>query len=69
MVPRFVMPEAMQSLAQLSPMAWALDGFHAIMLRRGGAVDIAAPCVKLLLLATALLAAALWIHDRRRTQV
>src|SRR5213078_4792875 len=29
MVPRFVMPESMQKLSQASPMAWALDGFHA----------------------------------------
>jgi len=32
-------------------MAWALDGFHAVILRQGGAADIAAPCVKLLALA------------------
>jgi len=66
MVPRFVMPAAMQRWAELSPMAWALDGFHAVILRQGGAADIAAPCAKLLALATALLAAALWVHHRRR---
>src|SRR5256714_1351181 len=58
-VPRFVMPETMQKLSQASPMAWALDGFHAVILRQGGAPDIAAPCVKLLALALALFAAAL----------
>jgi ABC-2 type transport system permease protein len=66
MVPRFVMPEAMQKLSEVSPMAWALDGFHAVILRQGGAADIAAPCMKLLVLAAALLAAALWVHHRRR---
>src|SRR6266852_3964008 len=66
MVPRFVMPEAMQKLSEVSPMAWALDGFHAVILRGGGAADIAAPCAKLLALAAALLAAALWVHHRRR---
>ena len=66
MVPRFVMPEAMQKLSEASPMAWALDGFHAVILRHGGAADIAAPCVKLLALAATLLAAALWVHHRRR---
>jgi len=66
MVPRFVMPEAMQKLSEASPMAWALDGFHAVILRQGGAADIAAPCAKLLALAAALLAAALWVHHRRR---
>jgi ABC-2 type transport system permease protein len=66
MVPRFVMPEGMQALADLSPMAWALDGFHAVMLRQGDAADIAYPCLKLLALALALLALALWVHSRRR---
>ena len=66
MVPRFVMPETMQKWADLSPMAWALDGFHAVMLRQGGAADIAVPCLKLLALAAVLLATSLWIHRRRR---
>jgi len=66
MVPRFVMPEAMQTLADVSPMAWALDGFHAVMLRQGGAADIALPCLKLIALAFALFAAALWVHHSRR---
>ena len=66
MVPRFVMPEAMQKLSEVSPMAWALDGFHAVILRGGGAADLAAPCVKLVALALALFAAALWVHHRRR---
>jgi ABC-2 type transport system permease protein len=65
MVPRFVMPPAMQSIAEISPMAWALDGFHAVILRQGSAADIAAPCLKLVLLAAALAGAALWIHRRR----
>jgi ABC-2 type transport system permease protein len=67
MVPRFVMPESMQSWAALSPMAWALDGFHAVILRQGTAADIAPACAKLLGLAAALLAAAFWLHQRRRT--
>ena len=62
MVPRFVMPPAMQTLAGLSPMAWALDGFHAVMLR---GTSIALPCLKLVLLGAVLTAAALWIHRRR----
>ncbi len=32
MVPKFVMPEAMQSLTQISPMAWGLEGFLGIIL-------------------------------------
>jgi ABC-2 type transport system permease protein len=67
MVPRFVMPESMQAWAELSPMAWALDGFHAVILRQGALADIAVPCLKLLFLAVALLAAAFWLHRRRRS--
>jgi len=66
MVPRFVMPESMQSWAALSPMAWALDGFHAVILRQGSFADIAPACARLLGLAAALLAAAFWVHQRRR---
>jgi len=66
MVPRFVMPQPMQTWAELSPMAWALDGFHAVILRQGSAADIAGPCLKLLALAAVLLAAAFWLHQRRR---
>jgi len=69
MVPRFVMPESMQKLSEASPMAWALDGFHAVILRQGGTADIIVPCAKLLALAAALLAAALWVHHRRRVLV
>lgn len=65
MVPRFVMPAAMQPWVELSPMAWALDGFHAVMLRQGGAADVLAPCLKLLLLAAALFALAIWAQRRR----
>jgi ABC-2 type transport system permease protein len=64
MVPRFVMPESMQTLADLSPMAWALDGFLAVMLRHGRAVDIALPCLKLLALAVALLVAVIVLNRR-----
>jgi ABC-2 type transport system permease protein len=66
MVPRFVMPQAMQTLADYSPMAWALEGFHAVLLREGTTASIAAPCAKLLALAAALLALALFVHSRRR---
>jgi ABC-2 type transport system permease protein len=65
MVPRIVMPQAMQRWAELSPMAWALDAFHAVMLRDGGAGDLLASCGKLLALGAALLAAAFWLHSRR----
>jgi len=66
MVPRFVMPQAMQPWTALSPMAWALDGFHAVILRQGSLAEIARPCAQLLALGAALLALAVWLHRRRR---
>ena len=65
MVPRFVMPPAMQAVTQISPMAWALDGFHAVILRQGTVADVALPCLKLLALALLLAGAALWVQRRR----
>lgn len=40
MVPKLVMPPAMQSLTQLSPMAWSLDGFSRLLVAGGGVPDI-----------------------------
>ena len=54
------------ALADFSPMAWALDGFHAVLLREGGVAGIALPCAKLLALAAVLLALALLVQGRRR---
>jgi ABC-2 type transport system permease protein len=55
----------MQRLTDLSPMAWALDGFHAVILRHGALADIALPCLKLLALGVLLAGAALWAQRQR----
>jgi len=47
MVPTFIMPEMMQSLAQLSPMNWGLEGFLEIILREGDFSSIAPFIIKL----------------------
>jgi ABC-2 type transport system permease protein len=36
MVPKFIMPDFMQTLANISPMSWGLDGFLDIFLRGAG---------------------------------
>lgn len=36
MVPKFIMPDFMQTLANISPMSWGLDGFLDIFLKSGG---------------------------------
>ena len=40
MVPKLVMPPAMQDASVLSPMSWALEGCWDILLRGGGAADV-----------------------------
>jgi ABC-2 type transport system permease protein len=40
MVPTFIMPPAMQTLSQVSPMSWAMEGFLDIFLRGGGWLDV-----------------------------
>jgi len=64
MVPRFVMPAAMQSWTRLSPMDWALQGFHEVMLRHGGMADILPAVGALLCFGLAALVVAAFL-DRR----
>ncbi len=40
MVPKFIMPHFMQTLANISPMSWGLDGFLEIFLKGGGVISI-----------------------------
>jgi ABC-2 type transport system permease protein len=56
MVPTFVMPRFMQELANLSPMAWGLEGFLDIFLRDGSAVDVLPESLALFLLGAVMLA-------------
>lgn len=48
MVPKFVMPDLMQKIADLSPMSWALDGFLDLFVNGAGVGDIAPKVVMLL---------------------
>jgi ABC-2 type transport system permease protein len=41
MVPRFIMPLAMQRISMASPMAWGLEGFLDILLRDGNVATVA----------------------------
>jgi ABC-2 type transport system permease protein len=58
MVPKFVMPEAMRTLAEFSPMAWGVDGFLDLLLRGGGILDIQTELLKLTAFGLAALALA-----------
>ncbi len=62
MIPKFVMPEGMQAIADLSPMAWGLDGFLGLLLRGGGVGDIWGELAKLTAFGVATLGAAWLVH-------
>jgi ABC-2 type transport system permease protein len=64
MVPKFYMPEVMQSLARLSPMSWGLDGFLDIFLRGLGPVEVLPEFFKLVALGIFLLLFAGVIFER-----
>lgn len=68
MVPAFFMPDFMQQLAQLSPMAWALEGFHRVLLQHGGLGDVLGPAAALCTFALAALAVAILLNLRTRSR-
>lgn len=51
MVPRFVMPDFMQTISLISPHAWALDAYQDILVRGYGVAQILPACGALLLFA------------------
>ena len=64
MVPTFVMPAFMQSLARLSPMNWGLEGLLTVLLR-GGGLGSAAPHAMRLLAFAALMLLLAWLLFKR----
>ena len=65
MVPRFLMPETMQTLAWISPMTWGMEGYLDLFLRGGTVVDILPECGGLAVFATVMLGLALFVSHRR----
>lgn len=65
MVPRFVMPPAMQKISQFSPHSWGLEGFLDIILRGGGVWQIVPELVRLLLFAVVMMVLASVLLMRR----
>lgn len=68
MVPRFIMPPLMQSLSEVSPMAWGLDGFFDILLRNGTIRDVLPEASALLAFAAVMLVLSNWAAARRHTR-
>jgi len=66
MIPKFVMPATMQSIANWSPMSWGLEGFLDILLRNGTLRDIAPEAAGLFTLGLVTLLLAWLIQSRRR---
>jgi len=60
MVPRFVMPEFMQTLGVISPHAWALNAYQDILMRGYGIAEILPECAVLLAMAVAMFAVTVW---------
>lgn len=58
MVPRFIMPPAMQAVSLYSPMAWGLEGFLDVFLRQGGLKAVAPEVLRLVVFGLACLALA-----------
>lgn len=56
MVPKFVMPESMQKVAELSPMSWGLDGFLDIFLKGADLQMVLPNVVKLFFFGSLMLA-------------
>jgi ABC-2 type transport system permease protein len=65
MVPRFVMPETMQNLTNISPMAWGLEGFLDVLLRNGGTSEVLVEVAALSLFGIVTLAIAWWVQSKR----
>ncbi|MDN5863536.1 MAG: ABC transporter permease, partial [Salinisphaera sp.] len=64
MVPKMIMPQGMQTLAALSPMSWALEGFWDILLRSGSLADSLVQCAALSAFGLACLAMATVLYHR-----
>ena len=65
MVPKFVMPEFMQRLAEFSPMDWGLEGMLAVLLRGSDMVGVLLPTSKLMGFATLMIIIAVLFFRRR----
>ena len=65
MVPKFIMPESMQTLANFSPMSWGLDGFLDIFLKSADVSMILSDMIALLLFGlSALILSMIILHLR-----
>ncbi len=70
MVPTYVMPEIMQTVAEFSPMGWALSGFQELLLNQANLIQIIPTLTKLILCGLMMLGISAWIYQHQlKTQV
>lgn len=65
MVPKFVMPDFMQHIAEYSPMNWGLEGMLAVLLRGSDVVGVLLPSAKLIGFAMLMVVVAVLLFRRR----
>lgn len=65
MVPKFVMPDAMQRVAEFSPMNWGLEGMLAVLLRGSNMGGVLLPSAKLMGFAALMIVIAVLLFRRR----
>ena len=68
MVPKFVMPEFMQKLTNISPMSWGLEGFLDIFLREGNFFDVINESLLLVISGFFMLFLAIFVIKRKFSQ-
>lgn len=65
MVPKFIMPPLLQSVTQVSPMAWGLDGLLGALLHAGTLRDVAPQAAALGVFGGVAIILAWWLQCRR----
>ena len=64
MVPSEIFPDAMRTLSYITPHAWAMDAFHAVLLRGAGVLQVLPQLGVILAYAAVLLFVAVWRFRR-----
>ena len=64
MVPKFLMPDFMQQVADISPLSWGLESFFDLFVRNGGIEDILQEFFMLLFFGLICTSIAVWRYHR-----
>lgn len=67
MVPRFIMPDTMQTIGLITPHAWAIDGYHEIIVRNEGLLSVVPHTAALLGFAAIFFSIGAWRFSYRMT--